>query len=163
MRLDDAFFVYFLFLWCYLPSIVSHITVCMIFFFSHFYLRGHGIFMWCVSLQTPLCFPPAMPPFDFPQLYALAAGGALGALMHRSLDVTIRQMLLSPLPITYGPPALKHSLFISAPSIVARLEGFQRENQQLCSMSAMAAWVFLAHFPHLLGNPGYGSTLAPET
>lgn len=87
------------------------------FFFSHFYLRGHGIFMWCVSLQTPLCFPPAMPPFDFPQLYALAAGGALGALMHRSLDVTIRQMLLSPLPITYGPPALKHSLFISAQAL----------------------------------------------
>lgn len=56
MRLDDAFFVSFSFLWYCLPGIVSHIVVYVFFFLkSHFYLQGHGIFIRRVSLQPPLC------------------------------------------------------------------------------------------------------------
>lgn len=143
MRLDDAFFVYFSFLWYCLPSIVSHLVVYAFFFFptSCFYLQGQSIFIRRISLQPALCSHLQCLPFYFctkPQIYALAAGAQCSvAPMH----VTQRNHQTDAVvPVThYIRPSPKTLTFHFSPSIVTRLESFHRENQRLCSMSVMAS------------------------
>jgi len=138
MRLDDAFFVYFSFLWCHLPGIVSHMTVCMIFLeTSHFCLRGHGIFIQRVSAVLT-CNASVLFAHQTPALCIGSRSAALGASMHMLLNMTFRQMLLYPSPITYSPPP-KMLTFHFSPSIVTQLESFHHENQWFCSMSVMAS------------------------
>lgn len=144
MRLDDASFVYFSFLWYRLPSIVFRLVVYAFFFFPNFmflFARSWHFYMVCF-ITAPTLFSPAMPPILFlhqtPDLCIGSRSTVLSASMHTLLTVTIKQMLLYLSPITYSPPPKMLTSHFS-PSIVTRLESFHRENQRLCSMSVMAS------------------------
>lgn len=152
--------------WCFLclflifvvslPSIVSHITVRCFFFKLHIFICEVMAFLYGVFHCRPhsvlTCDAFILFPHQTPDLCIGSRSAALSASMHMLLNVTIRQMLLYPSPITYRPPP-KMLTFHFSPSIMAGLKSFHRENQWLCSMSVMASWFFGIALPRLLGNP----------
>lgn len=115
MRLDDAFFVYFSFLWYSLPSVVSHIIVCMLFFTLHIFICKVMAFLYgvfhCGPHSVLTCDASILFLHQSPDLCIGSRSTALSTSMHMLLNMTIRQMLLYSSPITYSSPPSAHFSF----------------------------------------------------
>lgn len=144
MRLDDALFFYFSFLWYHLPSVISHVTAYEVFYTSHFYLQDHDIFIRRVSFQTPLCShlqclhfisAPTPTSMHWQQKHSAQHLNAYVTQCDHQTDAVV--------PVThYIQSSPQNAHFHFSPSITTRLESFCHENQQLCSISVMASWFF---------------------
>lgn len=157
MRVGDAFFVYFSFLWYCLPRVVSHTAVRMIFFLNVTFLfaRSWHFYTACF-IADPTLFSPAMPPFCFPtkpQLYALAAE------VQHSAPQCIRYLMWPSGRCCYTPHPLHMvlppncSLFISPQAFWL---GWRASTMKINGFALCLWWLvdFFGTAPSFVGKPG---------